>query len=465
MYRQHIEIFVHDERSAGITTALTCRRNKKHNLMAIIEIHDVTNAASAGDGHCRFAIDLPKSRSESGTHVIRFAGWVIGCRTPVRSVEVLHKDRVLCRAAVCLDRPDVAKDFPNVADAHRSGFDMAVALLGISLTFELVLRAILADNKSATLATIRGQRQALNTGFQPQLRPLLLTSMGRTGTTYLMRLLAEHPNIVAYRQYPYETRHARYWLHMTNVLSSPPNGLELSDPNTFYENMSHVGISPYYTPDVSSHPQLENWFGRCYPEQLAAFCQKCIEESYLRIAEEQNQAQPRFFVEKHSPGRLRELTLELYPKAAEIVLVRDFRDMVCSILAFNARRGYQAFGRENANTDEEFIRSLCRNAKDLLRSWEWSSPSTYLLRYEDLITCPAKTIGSVFTHLDLDGSSSTVAAVLETGTASSSDFRKHQTSKDPATSIGRWQHDLTIDQQSLCQDVFGEILKAFGYDI
>ena len=38
------------------------------------------------------------------------------------------------------------------------------------------------------------------------------------------------------------------------------------------------------------------------------------------------------------------LTAELYPDAREVFLVRDFRDMVASIFAFNRKRGVRGFG-------------------------------------------------------------------------------------------------------------------------
>jgi hypothetical protein len=36
---------------------------------------------------------------------------------------------------------------------------------------------------------------------------------------------------------------------------------------------------------------------------------------------------------------------DLYPRANEIFLVRDFRDLICLVLAFNEKRGTVEFGR------------------------------------------------------------------------------------------------------------------------
>ena len=38
---------------------------------------------------------------------------------------------------------------------------------------------------------------------------------------------------------------------------------------------------------------------------------------------------------------------QLYPRAREIFLVRDPRDTLASMLAFNARRGFVDFGRDS----------------------------------------------------------------------------------------------------------------------
>ena len=41
-----------------------------------------------------------------------------------------------------------------------------------------------------------------------------------------------------------------------------------------------------------------------------------------------------------------EMTWELYPRAREVILVRDFRDMVASMFAYNAKRGREGFHRD-----------------------------------------------------------------------------------------------------------------------
>ncbi len=86
-------------------------------------------------------------------------------------------------------------------------------------------------------------------------------------------------------------------------------------------------------------------------------CQDSIEDWYTTLARNQSQDAPVYFAEKHMwPNFLPVLTWELYPQAKEIFLVRDFRDMVCSILAFDRKRGYPGFGRPEGKSDTDYVR-------------------------------------------------------------------------------------------------------------
>jgi hypothetical protein len=43
-------------------------------------------------------------------------------------------------------------------------------------------------------------------------------------------------------------------------------------------------------------------------------------------------------------------------------------------------------------------------------------------------------------------------------------MRKHKTSPDPESSIGRWRYELDPSLQAVCQEAFGDVLKEFGYE-
>ena len=80
-------------------------------------------------------------------------------------------------------------------------------------------------------------------------------------------------------------------------------------------------------------------WGSDHVADLATFAQQRIDAVYRQVAA-LGDGRAEFFAEKCLPeGNVPQLLRELYPDAREVFLVRDFRDMLCSIRAFNEKRG------------------------------------------------------------------------------------------------------------------------------
>jgi hypothetical protein len=411
---------------------------------------------------CR--IDAPVVGGRTNTYALDIAGWVLGRSLPVTDVEIVSKNTVLRRVPLDVPRPDIAAAFSEVPGAERSGFRTSLGLLNGDQQFDYLVRAVLRDDSRVVVGTIRGQREPLRSDFRPTLQPLMVTGLGRTGTTWLMRLLSEHPGIVVHKRYPYEFRPARYWMHMLRVLCEPANHLQSANLNDFHTSRWFVGHNPFYSPPVTNDPDLHHWFGRVYAEQLATFCQRSVEDCYQVVATSQHQPDPVYFAEKYAPDRTPGLMWELYLKAREVILVRDFRDVVCSMLAYNSKRGYLAFGRDNVSSDEEFIKKVGMSASTLLRSYKQRSRQAHLVRYEDLILHPVESLENLLEYLGLDSAESAVEGMIRRASEESSDMRQHLTSSAPEKSIGRWRRDLDSSLQAVCQEALGEVLKEFGYE-
>src|SRR5262249_1938501 len=151
---------------------------------------------------------------------------------------------------------------------------------------------------------------------------------------------------------------------------------------------------------------------------------------------------------------------EFYPQAREILLVRDFRDILCSVGTFNAKRGFVSFGRELVGTDEEYIRYLYGHAAQLVKTWKNWSELIHLVRYEDLILRTREVLQGVFKYLNLDASPSTIDEIIEKGTRNL-DLNQHQTSQNPKMSVGRWRQELAPSLQAKCAQVFRDFFKEF----
>jgi hypothetical protein len=156
--------------------------------------------------------------------------------------------------------------------------------------------------------------------------------------------------------------------------------------------------------------------------------------------------------------------LRAYPEARAIHMLRDGRDVVCSLL----ERGWLSESRAGADDaglpygshvrpwveperTDEFL-----GASDATRAaWAWRryvtaaravDERTLELRYEELVTDPAGSAERLGAHLDLD------PALLAEGLADAH-----------AASVGRWRRDLTPEQLADVEREAGSLLRELGY--
>jgi hypothetical protein len=406
------------------------------------------------------ALDTPTPGQHSTYYGFDLRGWAIGREGPAISVAVRHAGGELRRAAVEITRPDLAEQFPQIQWAGESGFFMPIAALKLDPEFLVELDITLTDGAETRLGSIRGRRSRLTTDFEPRIEPIGVTALGRTGSTAVTRLLAGHPEVVAYRPFEYEPRVVTYWLDLLQ---------DLSDPAAFRRQVQPQGPldAGWWTGARSPYPrrlvddELQALLGGESIEELALFGQRRIERFYARAAELEGRPDVNRFVEKLGP-RTGAFLRELYPSAGEIVLVRDFRDMVASVFAFNRQRGYPGFGRSRTADDVEYVRTIVADSAEMLReAWRTRSGDAFLLRYEDLVRSPGETVRAMLEHLELEATPDTIEAMLAALDEPKSEG--HRTIRDSGQTIGRWRSDLTPEVQEACAQALGPALREFGY--
>jgi hypothetical protein len=327
---------------------------------------------------------------------------------------------------------------------------------------------MLEDGTPVHLATIVVAHRGITTGYEPRLSPITVTSLGRMGTTWLMRLLAHHPEVVVHPQYPYEVGVAKYWAHLLRVASAPADHAASSHPETFTADGAHIGHNPYFGDFLAGSPALNRWLGERQPALLAAYAQQAADEFYLAVAAETATPTARCFAEKGLPDHVPDVLTDVYPQAREVILVRDIRDVICSAVAFDAKRGRRSFGREVLADDLGFVNQLHMDLGRLVRSWQRRRDSALLVRYETLIAAPEATLAEILGHLDLASSSRVVNQILESANASTPELDAHRTTSDPAASIGRWRTDLAAvhpDLPERCDELFAPLLTELGYPV
>jgi hypothetical protein len=156
--------------------------------------------------------------------------------------------------------------------------------------------------------------------------------------------------------------------------------------------------------------------------------------------------------------------LRAYPDARAVHMLRDGRDVVCSLL----ERGWLGAGAAGADdaglpygahvrawVEPERADEFLRASEATRAAWAWRryvtaargvDERTLELRYEDLVTDPAVAAERLGTHLDLDSHALTDSLAAA-----------------HAGSVGRWRRELTPEQLADVEREAGPLLRELGY--
>jgi Sulfotransferase family len=414
-------------------------------------------------------ISQPAPNGTSETYALEVEGWAVGRDSPVAAIEFLHDDTRILSVPLIRARPDVAERFPDAPGNEQRGFYTAFNTLRFPTKFTIELVALLENGERGALGTLRGTRRELHLDNEPRFQPIVVTSLGRSGSSLLSRLLASHPDVLGYRPFEYEPRVATYWVDVLLELSSPKSYVEQIDTRAAIETKAWwIGdfADMQRTLGERLEPALATWFGTTRIQDLATMCRDRIDDVYERIGEISDKHVDHF-VEKTLPTNSTSLLCEIYGEGREVILVRDFRDMVVSLLAYNKKLGEHGLGRDLVTCDAEYIQGPVRNSVlRLVRALDRRSGRSHVVRYEDLVLDPEDAMRKMLADLDLDNSDAAMRATFAAHERATPDWaQQHRTSASAQASIGRWRKDLTPELQALCEDMLGFGLVAFGYEL
>lgn len=271
------------------------------------------------------------------------------------------------------------------------------------------------------------------------LKPVLVDAIGRSGTTVMMSLLASSPAVRVERDYPYESRYLTYFASLSKMLDGDAKlAGKWPRDNMLAEPPIEIGGLPW----------------RQLVQDSGALAQICLQDLWKRFSEGASEMETHY-IEKVSRW-VSEYVPSIISGSKVVCLVRDPRDVWLSVAAFNAKRGYLGFGREEKDSDEDYLSRfiervgkrmtpiLCRENTD----------QNMLIRYEDLIADTANVVGRLgdWLNLDLD------ASVL------SERIQEHVTAPSSGKSVQRWKRELSRSIRKRFKREMGDILDGFGYE-
>jgi hypothetical protein len=410
------------------------------------------------------SIDEPQTGTELDTYAFDIKGKAATEAERVSRVEFRQAGRLVAEAPVSPASVEAAAS-PTPGNGHVFTFGTTIRATDLRREFDLLLRLRYESGGGVAMGRLQGRRQALPPSSDVRIQPVLVTTIGRSGSKWLVWLLSCHSQIVAFQPLVLEPRVATYWMEVFRSLSAP-RSFQRQLHNEDYSGHWWLGDHAAALPAPIA-TDFAGWLGKEAVEDLAAMCQRRIEAFYRRAGASVGKPNPDYFVEKFLlwPHTLNLLS-EIYPGAREVILVRDFRDRLSSVLAWNAKRGKELFGRDAFASDADFVTAKVRTeAQSLLKHWRARKSSALLLRYEDLVLEPRRVLGELLAFLNVDSSTQSLEATLDRASQETTLLDTHRTADQPDASIGRWRSDLSPELAGICNEVLAPVLTEFGYSV
>ena len=412
-----------------------------------------------------FRLASPDSDTAFEEFALEVKGSIVTRASRAEAIELVWGREVVRELAVEVSR-GAERRGRRGAGGTRGEFYGVVGALRLPPSFRLALVARLEDGGRIRVAEIVGRRASVEPepGWDGPRGAFVSSPSGRTGTTWIVQLLGQHPQVLAYPPFGVEPRPGSYWIEAAMALTEPGSYKRILRPNMDHDRW-WLGEWPDADRGPIEDPLLRRYLGERRSREIAAWAREQIIDFYRVAAEGQGKADAAVFVEKAPMGRLRlELLGDLLPGTREIALFRDPRDTLCSILAYSARNPRAALVSSEPGTHDDYLEELAASFRGLLAECRKRPEQTLVVRYEDLITDQLPTLRGILDHLEVETSDAIVAAMVDAAAGGSDRLERHRTSgKAASESIGRWERDMDPGLRSRSTEIFRDVLADLGY--
>ncbi len=171
------------------------------------------------------------------------------------------------------------------------------------------------------------------------------------------------------------------------------------------------------------------------------------------------------------------LVMSLFPRSRMILMIRDGRDILDSLIDANSsggwltRTGLGRGGFESASERLEWVRESCRTWAARINvcvdAYERHDPDLRLrVRYEDLLAETPTVLGDVAAWLGLSHDPARIGEIADHHAFEAvPDQKKGPGKRRRAATPGRWRESLTPREQEIAREIMGPRLAELGYEV
>lgn len=400
-------------------------------------------------------IDRPTIGLQPLRHAFDLEGWIAiaGSDAPPELLLIFADGSLLTCVALTED------------GQGRHRFSARIPIVGCRESWSLRLEIKLENGMRLDALAVEGRRSVTAHEDPVSPQPIVMSTLGRSGSTLLANLMAGHPRIAYLLPFEAEARSMEFWGRRAQLDALPAHYGRMLQTNQ--EPMEVEGIlhTPGHFPRLKIHgPRLEQWIDAVHVPRMIADAR----EGWMRTAREfLKLADPgaTHLLEKHSCHSVTTFCRDVVPEALHVLLVRDFRDIACSWRSYTRKRDL-AVGQLDRSPDDIRRYAFVLDAAERMLRMHRAEPDLPVVRYEDLVIDPVQTLSRLFTALDLPLTREEISGIVSDRVDPDQvNQTHHRTTDRPEDSLARWQRDLEPNDQRLLNEHLGPMLEAFGYEV
>jgi protein-tyrosine sulfotransferase len=257
--------------------------------------------------------------------------------------------------------------------------------------------------------------------------PIFIGGAGRSGTTLLRVILDTHPNIVCGPEFKIIPSIAEHWANTARSYESVLQSYNLSPEK----------------------------FSSSYASFILDLLGPLLEKSGKQRIAEKSPNNVFYFYHLN----------QMFPESPLVHLIRDGRDVVCSLLTMN-------WMSADSNKKLPYTESAAEAARYWVQAVTTgrkagSTPSAqrkyFEVRYEDIIQNPESTLRSLFTALDEPWDPCVLEFHTKKRDLGEESSASQASQKMYSSSLGRWERDLADEDKYVVKRVAGDLLIELGY--
>lgn len=286
-------------------------------------------------------------------------------------------------------------------------------------------------------------------------RLLLINGLERSGTTLLMQVLQRHPQTVIPNAHPFENLMCQQWEAMAQVL--------MGDHEHEEKPMlgSITGPSPYYyrltEPGVDMQPTAEQ-----YQRETIAYCRRQALAFYDHVPQARSD---HVIVEKRLGRMARVPMIHLFPDHHMCHVVRDLRDVIASIVRFDAQRGYYGFGRKPEEPLFTYVTRYCeRRIAPFVASIEAASENTPIVKFDEVVSGAAEPMVRMLSKAGLATDEKILDQMRAARYANPEQAEAHKTSSISKDRRAAWE-DAFGDDHDAIEGLLDPYNRSLGFGV